>query len=186
MNNLTFASFLVPAIALLLSIISYSVLLKRTTDKMLFKRFSFAIIVIAFLLNFIWEMLQMPLYKNMPLNIKSIVYCGLASLADVIMVVLLYYGFALIYKDAFWTKDLNVQRIVLLMLIGCVGAILAELRHLSSGNWSYAETMPVIPIVNVGLSPVLQFMILPVVIYSLSFRFSKKEQQKHKFLFIHF
>lgn len=34
--------------------------------------------------------------------------------------------------------------------------------------------MPLIPVVDVGLSPVLQFMILPVLIYDLSFQILKR------------
>ena len=53
-------------------------------------------------------------------------------------------------------------------IIGGTGAILAEIRHLSAGNWAYTESMPVLPFVSVGIVPVLQFMILPVVIFYVS------------------
>jgi hypothetical protein len=61
------------------------------------------------------------------------------------------------------------------MLIGSAGAVLAEIRHLSIGTWSYADAMPLIPVVHVGLSPVLQFTILPILIYSLSFKMLVKK-----------
>lgn len=67
-------------------------------------------------------------------------------------------------------KNLNSKRIILLILTGGAGAVLAEIRHVSIGTWSYADTMLLIPVVNVGLSPVLQFMILPILIYRLSFK----------------
>ena len=50
-----------------------------------------------------------------------------------------------------------------------VGAIAAEMRHVSAGNWAYDESMPLLPIVDAGLSPVLQFMLLPALIYYSSF-----------------
>ena len=59
-----------------------------------------------------------------------------------------------------------------------VEAVLAELRHLSSGSWGYADSMPIIPIINVGISPVLQFMVLPLLIYFLSFLRIKKYGKK--------
>jgi hypothetical protein len=61
------------------------------------------------------------------------------------------------------------------MLTGGTGAVLAEVWQLSIGTWSYASAMPLIPVVNVGLSPVLQFMILPIFIYRLSFKMLVKK-----------
>ena len=85
------------------------------------------------------------------------------------MVLLLYFGLAFIFKDIFWIQYLKIKRVLLLVLIGGAGAILSEMRHLSLGSWGYDDSMPLIPFVNVGISPVLQFMILPLLIYFLSF-----------------
>jgi hypothetical protein len=118
-------------------------------------------------------MLQMPLYKAMGNNIQSAVFCALAAVADAILILLLYVGFAFIYKNPFWIEGLQWKRVLLIMIIGGTGAILAEIRHLSAGNWAYTESMPVLPFVAVGIVPVLQFMIFPVVIFlckSLSFK----------------
>jgi len=73
--------------------------------------------------------------------------------------------FALIYKNPLWVEGLTFKRVFILIVVGAIGAILAEIRHLAAGNWSYAPSMPIIPLVNAGLSPVLQFMLLPVIIY---------------------
>lgn len=127
-------------------------------------------ILLAFLLNLIWELLQMPLYDNTSFKINHVAFCALGSVADAIMVLLIYLGLAVIFKNAFWIYPLKWHRILLLILIGGVGATLSEIRHLSLGNWAYSDMMPLLPFVNVGLSPVLQFMILPVFIYILSFK----------------
>jgi hypothetical protein len=58
----------------------------------------------------------------------------LASAADAIMVLLIYTGFALIYKKPFWVKELAIPHILLLMLVGGTGAIVAEMRSASAGN----------------------------------------------------
>ena len=65
---------------------------------------------------------------------------------------------------------LKIHHIALVVIIGGVGAILSEMRHLSLRSWAYDNSMPLIPVVNVGISPVLQFMILPLLIYFLSFK----------------
>ncbi len=93
------------------------------------------------------------------------------------MVLLLYFVFAIIYKQPFWIKHLNLQRTLVLVFIGRTGAILAEIINLSQGNLAYTPSMPLIPFVNAGLSPVLQFMVLPVLIYYVSFLLLKLFRQ---------
>jgi signal transduction histidine kinase len=173
MNNIEPIIFLIPVIASILVIIFYYILLKKTTNKAVFNHFIFTVIILSFFLNFAWELIQSPLYKGHSYNTAHIALCALASLADAIMILLLYFSLALIYKNPFWVRNLKLDRIITLILIGGIGAILVEIRHLLVGNWAYAPSMPIIPFVNAGLSPVLQFMILPVIVYSLSFYFLK-------------
>ena len=174
MNNLKPIMFLVPVIALTLVIILYFYLLKQSTHKETFKLFAFRVAILAFLLNFAWEIMQMPLYQGSSYSISSIGFCALASVADAIMVLLLYFGFTLILKNMFWVESPNTLQIIVVILIGGIGAILSEMRHLSLSSWVYDNSMPIIPYVNVGISPVIQFMILPLLTYFLSFRGFKK------------
>lgn len=169
MNTIKPVIFLVPVIALILTGILYFSLLKKTTGKNFFNRFILTITVLAFSLNFAWELMQLPLYKNSSYSIYHIAFCALASLADAIMVLLLYFGFAFVFRNPFWTQHLKWQRSVIVILTGGAGAALSEIRHLSLGSWAYSDLMPVIPIVHVGISPVSQFMILPLLIYFSSF-----------------
>lgn len=168
MNKLQPVIFLMPVIALILVVILYFILLKRVEDRAAFARFVFITTILAFVLNFAWEIIQLPFYKNNVYDVKHISFCALATLADIIMVILTYFSFALLYKNAFWIKGINIQRALLLILTGGIGAILAEMRHLSKADWAYSSSMPIIPLVNVGISPVLQFMLLPLIIYHVS------------------
>ncbi|MEO6069374.1 MAG: hypothetical protein ABIN57_06005 [Chitinophagaceae bacterium] len=169
MNNLQPLIFLAPIIALILVVAGYFFLVKREINKVIFKRLVFLTTLFAFVMNFAWEVIQMQWYKNTIYDILHISFCALASVADVIMVLLIYFGFALAYKNAFWIREVSIQRVLVLMAIGAIGAILAEMRHLTVGAWAYAPSMPMIPIVDVGISPVFQFMLLPILIFYLSF-----------------
>ena len=169
MNNIKPVIFLMPVIALVLTGILYFYFLKKATNKNIFKRLVFTITIIALLLNLIWEMVQMPLYKGSSYSIEQIAFCTLASVADALMVLLLYFGVAFIFRSPLWIQHLKWQQIAIVILIGGTGAVLAEMRHLSLGSWAYDNSMPLIPVVNVGIAPVLQFMILPLLIYFLSF-----------------
>ena len=176
MNDLKPAIFLMPVIALILVVALYVFFHKKTSNKLAFKKFILLVTIQGFILNFAWEVVQGPLYAGFSKDIQHIAICALAAVADAIMVLLLYFGFALVYnKNPFWVQKFTALRIAVVALAGGIGAILTEMRHLSEGNWAYAESMPIIPIVNVGLSPVLQFMVLPVLIYYLSFYFLRKK-----------
>lgn len=177
MNKLQPVMLLMPVIALILVLIFYFTLLKKSTNKKAFTRFIFIMSTLAFVLNFVWELLHLPLYKNNVYDLQHISLCVLASIADAIMVMLIYFCFALIYKDAWWVKNMTFQRALMLIVTGGIGAVLAEMRHLSTGDWVYAASMPIIPFVHAGLSPVLQFAILPLLIYQISIVFHKRSTQ---------
>lgn len=176
MNAIQPVIFLVPLIVLTVVCILYFILLNRATEKKAFNKYIFIVIVLSFLLNFAWELIQIPLYKNSVYDVKHIAFCALASLADVLMVLLLYMGFAFVFKETFWMQHLKLNRGLLLVLIGGAGAVLSEMRHLSLGSWEYDNAMPIIPFVNVGIAPVLQFMILPVLTYSFSYKYLIKQE----------
>ncbi len=158
-------ALIIPVIALAIVVLFYFLLLKKTNNPIAFKRLIRIIMGLAFALNFLWEMAQMPLFKNMPLNWETTFFCALASIADCIMVMILYLGFSLIYKNAFWFLQPSLLRVIFLITAGGLGAILAEKKHLFLGNWAYSTYMPLVPVVDIGLSPLLQFMVLPLLIY---------------------
>jgi len=116
----------------------------------------------------VWEVAQGPLYEGFQYDLGHVAFCALASVADMFMVLILLFAFGLIFKNVCWIVPLRFNRSLVLILVGGVGAMLAEKWHTASGDWSYADTMPLIPIVEVGLSPVLQFTVLPLIVFVLS------------------
>ncbi len=177
MEKIDTTIFIIPVVALLLVFILYLHHLRKTPSQDAFKRYSVCILIIGFLLNLIWEVAQMPLYETGTDTLSSLAFCALASVADALMVLLLYYLIAYAASNSFWIARVSGWQAVAIMLTGGAGAILAELRHLSAGSWSYSQLMPLIPILKVGLSPVLQFMILPMLVYYLSFKLVQRSNQ---------
>ena len=178
MNTIKPIIFLFPFIALTVTGLLYFILLKKVTGKKVFNRYIFIVAILSFLLNFTWELFQLPLYKNSVYDISHIAFCALATVADVIMVLLLYFGLALIFKNPFWIQQLNWQRITLVIFVGGTGAMLSEMRHLKLASWAYAAVMPLLPVVKVGVAPVLQFMLLPLLSYLLSAYYLKINNKK--------
>ena len=169
MTNLTPGMFVVPTIALTVTGLLYAYFARKAPDRRAFKRFIGLALVLAFGLNFSWELSHCPLYEGCGYDPRHVAFLALASLADAIMAALLYLGLALVYRDGLWVRQLTWGRAVWLVVIGGAGAALTEVVHLAAGSWVYTDRMPLIPGLGVGLSPVLQFAVLPLLIYSLSF-----------------
>jgi len=168
MNNIKPLLFLFPVIFIILTIILYFAFLVKARDKKTFKKLVFITTFFAFVLNFAWEIIQIPLYKDSSYSLMHITFCALAAVADAMAVLLIYLVFGFIFKDLLWIQKVTWNKALLIIAIGGIGAALMETWYLSLANWSYADAMPVIPVVKVGLSPMLQFMILPLLIYRLS------------------
>ncbi len=180
MNTIKPLIFLIPVITFLIIIILYFNLLKKVQNKAVFTRFVLTLLILAFAFNFAWEIIQLPLYKDYAFDIRHVSFCALASLADVMMVLLIYFVFAKIYKSPFWIKGLTFEKALFITFTGGIGAALSEMRHLSKGDWSYSSYMPVVPIIHVGLSPLLQFMLLPLLIYFVSFSILSRFENNNK------
>jgi hypothetical protein len=61
MKTLQPVIFLIPVVALILVVVFFIIILKKITNKTLFKRFVFIILLFAFILNYLWEIIQGPL-----------------------------------------------------------------------------------------------------------------------------
>ena len=114
---------------------------------------------VGFLANYAWEMLQMPLYAGMS---NGWVRCAHAAASDVAVLAFLYGVLAAASARWLWFRDAIVPRGAALATIGFLTAVLIELRALAAGEWSYTEQMPLVPPFGVGLSPVLQTMVIPL------------------------
>ena len=166
MIDLNPGMFLTPMLALTLVVWLYVFFLKKAADHSAFSRFVGWGAGLAFLLNLAWELGHYSFYTGFVYDLPHIAFLGLASLADTIMAGLLYFGFALVYKNGFWIQPPTVPRTVWLVLAGGAGAAVSEMAHLSAGNWTYTDQMPLV--FGVGLTPLLQFSVLPLLIYQLS------------------
>jgi len=59
-------------------------------------------------------------------------------------------------------------------LAGFFTAVLIECLGIYAALWRYADSMPVLPVLNVGVLPVLKLMILPVTVFWIVKRISAR------------
>ena len=89
-----------------------------------------------------------------------------ASLGDLLIVSLILLIDAIILTRIF-PKENSKKRFVAIAITGFILAVIIEKYALAIGRWSYNPLMPIIPILNVGLIPILQMIILPIAIFYL-------------------
>jgi len=126
------------------------------------------IIIFSIPINFIWEMAQMPFYQNMPWDLDLSLFCLVASFGDALMILIIFLTVALLVKNKDWLLNLTIRNILLALIIGFIIAVLVEQYALENNMWAYSKIMPYLPIWNIGISPVLQMMILPLIIFKLT------------------
>jgi len=135
------------------------------------KKINFFITSIGFTLNFIWENLHSILYTNVNKPMHILPYHLLATISDVIAILFFYWLMAQIHKSQSWIHNLNFKDALWLLLFGGILGILLEIFFVKLKLWSYNPNMPIIPGIDVGLSPVLQMMFLPLLTFYLTKKF---------------
>jgi len=119
-------------------------------------RYTAIITAAAFVLHLVWENAQAPLYAGYQSFSAHFPLCLMGAAGDV-AVTLFVLAFMLLLKREI---PQTARDFIALAVIGFGIAVLIEQRALLSGAWGYAPAMPLLPILQVGLTPILQMTIL--------------------------
>jgi hypothetical protein len=134
---------------------------------------------VAFLLNLVWESLHAPLFIFKEQSSWSALTACLLFCAgvDAVMMVSIHWVVVLIRQDRSWFfRGKRVDK-VLLALTALTLAFASEYAAVHYRNlWRYSERMPLIPIAQIGLAPMLQWVILPTVIFAIIGKFGIPKQ----------
>ena len=127
----------------------------------------------SFLLHFVWELLQSPLYSSLRevSHAEAVAICARATAGDVGIAVAAYGVAAGAQLDSLWILHPRARAWCAYLLAGVATTVLLE--HLATGplqRWMYAPEMPRLPLVGTGLTPVLQWLLLPPVVAWLTYR----------------
>lgn len=128
----------------------------------------FNLAVFALLLNFPWEVLQAPLFEGMAAAPHSAVIraCLQATLGDAVILLLAHTSVTAATRRRRWAITPSWREVAGFVAVGI--AITAMIESLATRGhwaqtWAYSSAMPVIPGIGVGLSPLLQWLIVPPV-----------------------
>ncbi|TFI59767.1 hypothetical protein E2493_02705 [Sphingomonas parva] len=130
----------------------------------------------AFLLNYPWELIQAPLYQGMASapHWTSVLVCSRAAVGDAVIAFIAFCTACLAARTPSWPMQPNRRGIIVFMGVGLVITVVIE--HLATSStsaswgWRYSSMMPLVPLIGAGLSPVLQWLILPPLVVWLARR----------------
>lgn len=128
----------------------------------LIRTFSIPLFVVSFGLNWIWEIAQMFLYKVKPSEMWThiLLYCTLATVIDASVTVASYKLATVFVRNLGQERNGGWKLYALMALFGAIWAVFFELAASGFGLWSYSERMPLVPVIKVGLLPLLQLTFL--------------------------
>lgn len=138
-----------------------------------------ALFIAAFVLNWVWEMLQMPAYVEMadrPWG-EALGICTLATLGDVVVTWAIYGIGTLAAGQLRWGMSSKWNIYATGALLGGLAAVGIEWKALAAGHWSYNDRMPIVPVLGVGLWPLVQLTILAPLAFGVAAWWSRRADQ---------
>ena len=134
------------------------------------------IYLVAVALNYPWELAQAVLFTGESHQGNVFLHCFVASLGDgVILLVLFGIGWATA-GTPHWFRHPRAADYIALIVSGAALATAVEwiAVHMLQ-RWTYADAMPRLPLLDVGLAPLLQMILLPPLIFWIAAKFAKAD-----------
>jgi hypothetical protein len=121
-------------------------------------------LAVSFGLNFVWEVAQLPLYTiwrtGTPHEIAfAVLHC---TAGDLMIATLSLGGAWLLFRNKNWPFERRKHVFVATMIFGLAYTVFSEwLNTVVRQSWAYSGLMPTLPLLGTGLSPFLQWLVVP-------------------------
>lgn len=114
-------------------------------------------------LNLLWEIAQLPLYTIWRSGstqdiIVAVLHC---TAGDVVIAISALILALMLLGTGDWPKQRFVPVSAVAVFLGLVYTIYSEQLNIANRAWAYSDLMPIIPWLDVGLSPILQWLVIP-------------------------
>lgn len=131
-------------------------------------RMLLTLFLVAVAVNYPWELAQAPLFAGSA-DFNSIWWhCFVASLGDGVLVLLIFAIGWLVWRRHNWFERPGARAYILMLVAGLTIAIAVELIAVQGlQRWSYAPAMPRLPVLDVGIVPIVQMLVLPPLIFRI-------------------
>ena len=131
------------------------------------------VVVLSFCLHFVWEFLQVPTYAGMSEldHWEGVKVCTSATVGDVGFALSAFWITSMLSKTRYWLVTPTSWQLGFFIFIGLALTVAFEYYYTSvSLRWTYSNLMPLVPPFGTGLSPLVQWIVIPLLVVSLAGR----------------
>ena len=133
--------------------------------------------------NLIWETLQLPLYTiwqtgTLRTQAFAIVHC---TIGDVIIALCALTVALAVTGNKEWPQQRSQRVASLTILLGLAYTVFSEWSNVVvRASWAYSDLMPVVTAfgLRVGLSPLLQWLVIPTAAFMITKRLSERNHRE--------
>lgn len=121
----------------------------------------------SFAFHFVWEMLQVPTYQGMSTmeHWEGILVCTQGTVGDVGFALTAFWITAVFRRSRRWILRPSIPDVLLFLAVGMILTIGFEYYYVEIAHrWTYAAWMPLVPPFGTGLSPFMQWIIVPLLV----------------------
>ena len=124
---------------------------------------------LSFFLNFFWEVVHTSFYTLKDSDFSTMLYGWVhCSWVDVLITLGSFWLISLMMWSRRWFLRSSRVSFICFIAAGVVYTCFSEWMNVHIvKSWGYDESMPIIPLIGVGLTPVLQWMVIPLVVILL-------------------
>ena len=137
---------------------------------------------ISAILHLIWETLQLPLYTIWNTgSLGEIAFAVLhCTIGDMMIASLSLLIALLVIGNRSWPSERFTSVMMATIIIGIAYTVYSEWVNTAvRKTWQYSNLMPTLPVLGTGLSPFIQWLIVPSIAFS-ALRFRHKRQLGHR------
>ncbi len=116
--------------------------------------------LIAAILHGTWEYLHLPLYRGYEALGTGWQIVAYATAGDIGYTLLIALVIAARKRDLSWIIGADRRDHATAAMLGFLVALFVEYKALYLHRWAYGAAMPIVPVLQVGLSPLAQMTIL--------------------------
>jgi hypothetical protein len=127
----------------------------------------YLLLLISLPLQLLWEIAQFPLYTvwhegDWGFILYGLVHC---TLGDLMILLSVFWLVSILNRSRLWVFSPSMPNIVLFTVLGLSYTIFSEILNTRiKGTWGYTELMPIVPVIEIGGMPFLQWLLIPPVL----------------------
>lgn len=128
-------------------------------------------------LELLWEIAQFPLFTVWQEGEWSYILYGLAhcTLGDLLVLLVTYWVVAMLNHNRSWYQSNILPNGFLFTFLGLGYTIYSEIMNVNiKGNWDYTALMPIVPVIEIGGMPFMQWVLIPPVLLWLMRMFAHR------------